>query len=414
MPDPSDFSNSANIVSGLFKVRETLEEMKVAELQELNSGRLTIEKRKEILDIISDINKGLSRIPERPKAAPLPKEIPEGSVEMGTLDGGVVYKTPDGRRLLFTPDPGEQPPVDDIVSSPEEKKEISSVDPEMGDLIKSVGGEKGEGKKKGLDVLAKAEEEFPLLRKMRENGDLQYDIAQTPKGKDDGILEFYAGDETGSKEHPRPKNWKNGVPGVQLRNLDSIKPSDVMGDVVSHHLIHTDPVIKDIYAKFKDSITPRQEEILQEKYEYAKKNFNEDRPFGEWLEISGMPGHFRAYPFRQWGDDIQRYNAQYTADQMKMLDKMMGYVKDLGGSGSEELPVNKGGNRAKSVVESDIEDISKEIVKFEKFVEENRKKGKKFKRTKFNVQSPEETLREMKATLSGLRDELKMSSRKSK
>lgn len=96
-----------------------------------------------------------------------------------------------------------------------------------------------------------------------------------------------------------------------------------MGDVASHHLRFTDPIVKRAYDEFRQSITPQQESRLQEQYRYAKKNEGEKRPFDDWREQSGLPGYFRGYAFQQWDQPEQLY----TAAQLKSFDSMMNYLR---------------------------------------------------------------------------------------
>jgi hypothetical protein len=96
-----------------------------------------------------------------------------------------------------------------------------------------------------------------------------------------------------------------------------------MGDVASHHLRYTDPVVKRAYDQFEQSLTPEQNARLKEQYQYAKKNEGETRPFDQWREHSGLPGYFRGYAFQQWDQPEQLY----TPEQLKSFDAMMNYLR---------------------------------------------------------------------------------------
>jgi len=96
-----------------------------------------------------------------------------------------------------------------------------------------------------------------------------------------------------------------------------------MGDVASHELVNTDPIISDHYRQFKESMTMEQIARLNEQYQFARQNYGEKRDFDEWSEMSGMPGWFRGYAFDQW----EHPEEMYTQDQIKRFDEMMEYLK---------------------------------------------------------------------------------------
>lgn len=100
LPDPDEFfNNPANVASSLVKLKENLTELKEANLKELNTGDLTTKKEAEILDRISDINRGLNRLPDFSGKGSLPEGLPEGSEKIGEKNGNPVYETEDGDRF---------------------------------------------------------------------------------------------------------------------------------------------------------------------------------------------------------------------------------------------------------------------------------------------------------------------------
>lgn len=137
-----------------------------------------------------------------------------------------------------------------------------------------------------------------------------------------GVLEFWPGEETGTPEYQRPKEFPMGQAGVEVFNPKT-RPIDILGDVASHHLINTDPVIKQHYEQFQQSLTPQQQARLTQQYLYAKKNDGEKRPYPVWAERSGLPAYFRGYAFQQW----DRPEELYTPAQMQQFDKMMQYLR---------------------------------------------------------------------------------------
>lgn len=168
---------------------------------------------------------------------------------------------------------------------------------------------------KGNNIVAQAKKEFPVLSGL----DIMYKT--TPKANS-GFLEFWPGDESGTPEYPRPKEFPLGKAGVEIYDLNT-RPIDVMGDVASHQLIYTDPKMKGYYQQFTQSMTPEQRARLQAQYEWAQKNENEQRPFEQWADRSGLPGYFRGYPFQQW----DKADELYTPEQIKMFDEMMVYLR---------------------------------------------------------------------------------------
>ncbi len=157
--------------------------------------------------------------------------------------------------------------------------------------------------------------EYPMLR----DTDVLY---KESHGARPGFLEFWPPTEPGSPEAPRPKEFPMGKAGVEIYDPKT-RPIDLLGDIVSHHLVETDPILKTFYQQFEHSLTPRQRETLQKQYVYAKENFGEKRPYADWEKHSGLPGYFRGYAFDQWKDS-ERW---YEPEQLKMFDQMMSYLR---------------------------------------------------------------------------------------
>jgi hypothetical protein len=165
-------------------------------------------------------------------------------------------------------------------------------------------------------VFDQAVSQYPIIGKAGVVG------VVTPR-ENSGYLEFYAPGETGSEDAPRPSTLPVDKPGVEIYS-DKTTPLDVLGDVTSHHLIHTDPTVKKYYQDFVASMTPNQQKHLQEQYVYAQQNEGETRPYAQWLETAGLPGALRGYAFKQWPDE---FNQQfYTPEQRQHLDGMMQYL----------------------------------------------------------------------------------------
>ena len=166
-------------------------------------------------------------------------------------------------------------------------------------------------------VLDQARKEFPILK----NQDYGY-VENMQKGR--GFLEHWPAGEPGGGDYPRPQGLPADKPGLEIYDPKT-RPIDVMGDVASHQLIHTDPVVKAMYERLVNNLTPEQQGRQQDQYKYAQANEGETRPFDEWKKMSGDPAYFRGYPFQQWPAE---FNEQaYTPEQRGDLDKMMDYLK---------------------------------------------------------------------------------------
>lgn len=136
----------------------------------------------------------------------------------------------------------------------------------------------------------------------------------------------------------RPKEIPMNQFGVSISNR-SIRPIDVLGDVVSHGMRFSDPTIKAIYDQFAQSITPWQEKRLRDQYQWDREKEGEKRSYGDWRNETGLPGYFRAYPFQQWQksedpgeeDRTQEQVGRmfYTGEQIQFLDQMMRYLGKL-------------------------------------------------------------------------------------
>lgn len=165
-------------------------------------------------------------------------------------------------------------------------------------------------------VFDKASAEYPILKSMG----LGY--TQSPV-RSDAMLEFWPPGEPGAPDMPRPRTLPLGQPGIEVYS-DKVRPIDIMGDVASHYMVTSDPVVARTYKAFTNSLQPWQEQNLRGQYEYARKNEGERRSYSDWKERSGVPAYFRGYAFQQWGDDASQF---YTPEQLQILDAMMGYLK---------------------------------------------------------------------------------------
>jgi len=129
-----------------------------------------------------------------------------------------------------------------------------------------------------------------------------------------GFLEFY--------QQGEPDSFDPSRAAVEVFNPKT-RPQDVAADIVSHHMVDTDPTVGMAYNKLIGSMSLGQQRRLQQQYDYAKKNFGEDRPFNTWAQISGYPGWLRGGAFGQWENPEQMYSPQ----QLQILQNLVKYLQ---------------------------------------------------------------------------------------
>lgn len=174
------------------------------------------------------------------------------------------------------------------------------------------------------NLLQQAQQQYPVLK----GQDYGYMENFRPNA---GYLEHWDPGDAGSA--PTSPNDLNSLrpaalpldkPGLEIRDPNT-RPIDILGDIASHHLRFTDPVVKGAYQDLQNSMTPQQNDILQDQYQYAQKNEGETGSYDDWKERAGMPGFFRGYTFQQWPKDFN--DKAYTPAQRSKLDDLMTYLK---------------------------------------------------------------------------------------
>lgn len=167
----------------------------------------------------------------------------------------------------------------------------------------------------GDNLLSQAKQQFPYLQ------DKQFDYVENfTDNKDAGFLEFWQPGDPGSEQFKRPENLNMDKVGIEVRNPET-RPIDILGDYVSHYGVENEPRLKELYRQFESSIP---QGMLEERYQYEKEKYGEDRPFEQWKEMSGLPGLFRGYTFDQYSkEDIDRI---YSPEQIKILDQVKDYL----------------------------------------------------------------------------------------
>lgn len=144
------------------------------------------------------------------------------------------------------------------------------------------------------------------------------------------FLEFWPQKEEGSPDRPRPKEIDINKLGVEVYK-PTTRPEDVAGDIVSHHMVNTDPTLKKIYSDFEKSLDDNQKKELKRQYAeeviaMKRENPKERTPtYKEWYERSGLPSYFRGYTFGQWRPE--EIKEAYRPDQLQLLDKVNEYLK---------------------------------------------------------------------------------------
>lgn len=174
------------------------------------------------------------------------------------------------------------------------------------------------------NLLQQAQSQYPVLK------NLDYGYTENFK-PNTGFLEHWEPGDPGaaptaanSLDALRPAALPLDKPGLEIRDPNT-RPIDILGDIVSHHLVNTDPVVKGAYRQLQDSMTPAQNAILQDQYGYAQKNEGETGSFQDWRDRAGMPGFLRGYTFQQWPKEFN--DKAYTPAQRQSLDKLMDYLK---------------------------------------------------------------------------------------
>ena len=151
-----------------------------------------------------------------------------------------------------------------------------------------------------------AKKMYPILK------NYPYNIVETLDENSPYYLEHFPPEEVGSLENPRPKNLPIGEYGLQI--FKDVKPEDIAGDIISHHIINKDKYLSKKYEEFKKLIS---KEDMLNRYNYHKNNLGEKRNFNNWSERTGYPELLRGYVFNQF--DKKTKDNLYTLEQKKSV-----------------------------------------------------------------------------------------------
>ena len=172
-----------------------------------------------------------------------------------------------------------------------------------------------------------AKEMYPILN------EYDYKIVDTPNKDSPYYLEHFPPGEIGSLEMPRPKGIPLEEYGLQI--FKDVRPEDIAGDIISHHIVNKDKYLSEKYKDFKNSVSL---ETMKERYKYHKENLNEERDFNSWSEKTGYPELLRGYVFKQF--DRETENNLYSSEQKEILDAIKQYItkkpKEFAQGGSVE------------------------------------------------------------------------------
>ena len=122
---------------------------------------------------------------------------------------------------------------------------------------------------------------------------------------------------------PRPKDISINEYGLQI--FKDVRPEDIAGDIISHHLVNEDKYLSKEYQKFKNSVSS---ETMMSRYEYHKNNLGEERDFNSWSERTGYPELFRGYVFNQFNK--KEIDNIYNSKQKEILKNIKNYVTKKG------------------------------------------------------------------------------------
>ena len=178
---------------------------------------------------------------------------------------------------------------------------------------------------KPANVFEQALNQYPVLKTANPVGLIS---TNTPDGEN--MLESWKVGEEGTKERPRPMAFPKDQLGVQIFSPKTTA-DDVAADIVSHHLVNTDPILKDTYNQFASSVTADQKNFLMGDYENEVKQATlsgKEKPpaFDQWLQQTGIPSAFRGYAFNQYKPEDQK-EFGYTDQQKQLLGGVKTYLR---------------------------------------------------------------------------------------
>ena len=155
-------------------------------------------------------------------------------------------------------------------------------------------------------VLSRIKEEYPMfsnivVRDLRDQGI-----------SDGRRMEYYSSEDSPTGEK-MIDIFDPELQGEELQNA-------IVGEFL-HSAPELSKEFDDLRSLLQNLKTPQQHQDDLYRYEYAKENFGEERPFEKWLDVSGLDAFIRGYAVNQWEPEY------YTDAQKIVIDQMMRIVK---------------------------------------------------------------------------------------
>jgi hypothetical protein len=167
---------------------------------------------------------------------------------------------------------------------------------------------------RAMQIWEQTKEKYPIMKSAPV--DFVYNPTGVERPGNAGIETYPVG------ETYRPPNVPLNRVGIGVWSSQGVNPQDIVGDYLSHHLIYNDPKFSELYKQFQTSTTPEGQAFLQELYREATQNraSKEQRPYDEWLQVSGWPQYLRGYVSQQFNPD--ELSKIYSPEQIKAMDEM--------------------------------------------------------------------------------------------
>jgi|TARA_Y100000310_G_scaffold21356_2_gene20631 hypothetical protein len=162
-------------------------------------------------------------------------------------------------------------------------------------------------------ALSTVNDRFPVLGNIN---------ATIRRGTGHGHAEFFPSSESLS---PTP-----GVPLIEVRNPD-IK-GKWLESLIAGELMHELPLINNDFRKLRDDFvkTLNKRQMLEQEDAYqffvSHPDFQEEREFKDWFEISRIDGLIRGYLFP---DEQNNFKDFYTDENIEVLDRMRDYIRGI-------------------------------------------------------------------------------------
>jgi hypothetical protein len=142
-------------------------------------------------------------------------------------------------------------------------------------------------------------------------------------------VEIRRGSGPGHAEFFPAHEGRNPTPGqslIEVRN-PNIKGEfleSLVGGELMHELRQVDKTFAGLADKFVKSLSMRQMENQQRAYEYSQENFDEERAFKDWFEVSRIDALIRGFLFP---DEDNNFAGSYSKENIEVLNEMRDYIE---------------------------------------------------------------------------------------